>query len=912
MAREVVRGGSGRLLVVEGAPGIGKSALLSEVREQTARDGMTVLSASGAELETPLAYGVVRQLFAPLVAARKARTRLWQGAAALALPVVDPSVLTAPAEIDAGAAMHGLLWLCVALAAQAGLVLLVDDAHWADASSLRWLSYLTRRTSELPVLIVLATRPPGPDAGGGEILSALRADAPTLTLSPLSERASTMLLRRAVGTSVPDDICRACHAATGGNPFYLHELVAAGGEALLAPEGAPVEAMAPARVVRSVVARLAALGDEEGRLARAIAVLGARVELRHAATLAELDPARAEVLADRLAGAGILLDERPPRFAHPIVRAAVYGDMAEGARGTLHHRAARILHDDGADPTAVAVKLLSTEPHADPWVLARLRDAARAARSRGDPRAAVTYLTRALREPPPSGDRADVLLELGTVKRQLGDPEAAADLREAMALVEDQERRVQIAFELTRALNQPGDLAEALDVIAAALPAVDQAPALAALLEANRVGLAAVHLAGRPDAELAVRLLERLDPEDRPARQLRGVLAADALYRGRPARAAWPLLDTALAGNTARIVGDINMSTYVAYTAMLCERLEGAGRVLDAALERAQRRGSAIASGHVWSFRAELYLRLGRVAEAEADARLALDALDGLELVAITPLPVDALIERDQAAEALELLRRASGAGELPPWLPSLVILARRIALWVAVGQLDAALADLTEAERLASGAGFDASVAIPWRAEGALACLAAGDAQRARSLADAHLRLARAFGAPGALGAALRVAGIVHGGQRGLELLERAATTLAATPMRLEHAKALTALGAAQRRAGRRTEGRDTLTDALDLADACGALAVAAQARAELVIAGARPRRNRVRGPAALTASQLRVATLAAEGATNVEIAQALFLTPKTIERHLTNAYDRLRIESRKELAEALAGASS
>jgi DNA-binding CsgD family transcriptional regulator len=405
-------------------------------------------------------------------------------------------------------------------------------------------------------------------------------------------------------------------------------------------------------------------------------------------------------------------------------------------------------------------------------------------------------------------------------------------------------------------------------------------------------------------------VLERLDANDRSARLLRGVLASDAMYRGRSALDVSPLLDSALAMDSGSIVWDTNISTYVTFTAMICERHDGAERVLAAALERARRRGSASAAAQVLSFRSQLRLRLGKVVDAEADAHAALDGLDDLEL-AITPLTVDALLERDQPEEALELLRRSGGAGQLPPWLPSFVVLARRIALWVAVSRIDMALADLSEAQRVAATTEFADSVATPWRAEGALACLAAGQSQRAQALADEHLRLARAFGAPGALGSALRVAGTVHGGKRGLELLQRAADTLADTPMRLEHAKALAGLGAAQRRSGKRTQARKTLTLALDLADACGALAVARQARAELLIAGARPRRNRVHGPAALTASQLRVATLAAEGATNLEIARELFLTPKTIERHLTNAYAALAIASRKDLAPALAGGS-
>jgi DNA-binding CsgD family transcriptional regulator len=907
LADEVARTGSGRMLVIEGPAGIGKSALVAEVCPRLELAGVTVLRASGAELETALAYGVVRQLFAPVTAGKMRSSRLWRGAAALARPVVDPRAVADTKDVDPTAAMHGLWWLCVTLADQAPLVLVVDDAHWADLSSLRWISYLVRRTGDMPVLVIVSTRPVNADAAEAQILASMARNASSIVLPALSAAASASLIRRAVAPNVPDDVCRACFAATNGNPFYLNELVAEGGAALVTLDGAAVGEMAPERTVRAVVARLAALGREAKRLARAIAVLGAPVALLLSARLADLDIANAEVIADSLASAGLLLDRRPPQFAHPILRSAVYSDLPEGTRSALHRAAGRILHDSGADPTAVGAALLSTQPHADQAVVELLRAAASAARSRGDMHAAATYLNRALREPPAPGVLGDVLLELGTAERRMHVPQAVDHLRLALQAAEKPSDRVPIAFELARALNQPGDLAEALDVIAAVTSTVKGSPDLAALLEANRIGLGSLHLTGQPtDTGYAHELLTRIDTQTRPARLLRGALASDALYHGRSMSDIAPLLDAALAGDPHSFVGDINLSTYIAFTAMLCERLDDAERILDVALDRAQRAGSAAIAGQVWTFRSQVYMRLGRLREAEADARLAIEALQDLSLVAITPLPVDPLIERDQSADAVVLLRHVGLAGQLPPWLPSLVILARRIALWTAVGDVAAALADLDNAERLAEH--VPGCAAIPWRAEGALACLAAGDRKRARTLAEQNLRLAEALGASGVRSTALRIAGIADGGPDRLELLGAAVDEVADTQLRLEHVKALAALGAAQRRTGQRTLARRTLTAGLDLAEACGAIAVANGIREELSIAGARQRRHHLDGAAALTASQLRISTLAAAGATNHEIAQALFLTPKTIERHLTNAYATLGIASRKDLAAALA----
>jgi DNA-binding CsgD family transcriptional regulator len=153
----------------------------------------------------------------------------------------------------------------------------------------------------------------------------------------------------------------------------------------------------------------------------------------------------------------------------------------------------------------------------------------------------------------------------------------------------------------------------------------------------------------------------------------------------------------------------------------------------------------------------------------------------------------------------------------------------------------------------------------------------------------------------------ALRAAGLVEGGTRGLELLDQAVAVLEPSLARLEHARALLDLGAALRRANRRAAARDPLRRALDAADACGARPLAGRARRELRAAGGRPRRNRISGAEGLTASERRIASMAAEGLSNPEIAQALFITKKTVETHLGNVYRKLGIRSRAQLARAL-----
>jgi DNA-binding CsgD family transcriptional regulator len=192
-------------------------------------------------------------------------------------------------------------------------------------------------------------------------------------------------------------------------------------------------------------------------------------------------------------------------------------------------------------------------------------------------------------------------------------------------------------------------------------------------------------------------------------------------------------------------------------------------------------------------------------------------------------------------------------------------------------------------------------------RSGAALALFRLGERDRARELAQAELADVGSFGAPRALGIASRVAGLVEGGEGGLELLERSVVALRSSPALLERARSLAELGAARRRAGERTAARELLAEALDLAARCGASALAVRAREELKAAGARPRREWRTGVEALTPSELRIVRLAVEGRTNREIAQELFVTLKTVEGHLSRAYTKLGIDGRGGLRQIL-----
>jgi DNA-binding NarL/FixJ family response regulator len=326
---------------------------------------------------------------------------------------------------------------------------------------------------------------------------------------------------------------------------------------------------------------------------------------------------------------------------------------------------------------------------------------------------------------------------------------------------------------------------------------------------------------------------------------------------------------------------------------------------VDGARQRSARWRLAWASDR----RAQTLLRLGRPIDAEPDARL------GVEINAAInpgPLPIslailaEILLERDASSEARAVMARASldDAGhDLATHVEPLRV---RASVRAEDGDLPGALADLRRVARLAEHYGTVHPAAMPWRAQTASIHGAAGDITAGLELIEEEIEQARAVGSTRVLGNALRVRGLLHN-VHGLDDLSDAVALLAAGQDRLEHIRALIEFGAALRRSGRRSDARRPLREALDLAARGGAMALAQRARTELAASGARPRRDELRGRDALTASERRIAVLAAEGRSNREIAQALFVTPRTVETHLTHAYNKLDVTGRGQLRGAL-----
>src|SRR4051794_9986726 len=385
--------GTGGVVVLEAPAGLGKTVLVDHAAELATDAGCLVRRATPGPLERHFPFGVVRALLeAPLRdAAGSGNAQPLDGAMASAGELLLTGHV--PGGEATMAMAHSVLWLCSAMADLRPLALFVDDAQWADRSSLEVLAYIARRIEDLPVLIVISARADDPD-GPSDLLSLLGGvrSATVLAPQPLSPRGAAKLIRRLA----PDTrlaVCRDCHHAAAGNPWLLGELgrqiAAHGSEAIVAPgaDPPPLTAMAHDAVRR----RMAQLSPRDRAVVAALAVIGDGapphvVSAVAGVTVAELGPAR-----DALSAAG-LLAPGGERFAHGLIAVAIASGLARAERERLHREAARALMADRADPDVVASHLLQCGPQSDPEVTELLQHAATAAAKCGAPDTAAAYL----------------------------------------------------------------------------------------------------------------------------------------------------------------------------------------------------------------------------------------------------------------------------------------------------------------------------------------------------------------------------------------------------------------------------------------------------------------------------------------------------------------------------------------
>jgi DNA-binding CsgD family transcriptional regulator len=912
--------GEGGLLYVEGPPGIGKTALLNAARGEAERRDMVALVARGGELEGHFPYGLVRQLFEPTVrqAGPQARRRLLAGAAELAGPLLTGSgeLANSPREDTPYGVTHGLFWLALNLSQRAPLLMAVDDVHWADAPSLRFLVHLRRRLEGTTIALMISMRSGEPGLEP-DLTAELARQTPDGVMRPvgLSERGVERLLRSGLGQTPDGSFAAACHSATGGVPFLVHELVAALAADEIEPTAsqAPrVQELGPRTVAQATLVRLGRMSDGCLALARAVAALAGAATLPRSAKLAGLERSAALTALDELVEVRLLEAGAGLRFAHPVVRAAVYDELTPGKRSELHLEAARLLSAEGAELDSVAAQLLASEPIGSQETVEQLRAAASLALSRGAPEDAIAYLRRALAEGCDRELRAAVSYELGLACKVAGRWERIESFKEARRLAGDPVLRNSAALELATALIQTSVWDEPMALVEEALTDLGtREPELTVRLECLRAGLAGAD--PRRVQELDPRLpqLRRLAKQGGgPARSLALLLAAIAAWRGSDADEIADLVGRGFEDDHPLAAGVEPWALGQGLAGLaICERLDRAAELAGVLLSEALALGSIAGFVLGTATRGFVEARSGRLGPAEEALRTSLEpareARFPFALASQLWFATDVILEREEAGDLAAFVKSLE-LGPLAELHTGAMLLDVRGRIREAAGERPAAIADLRHAGETFAALGIHNPNASSWRSALAL-MIAADDRAEAKRLANAELEAARKLGHARAHGVALRTLGLLEGGDKGRKRLEESIRVLEGTAAHLEHARALVELGAALRRSGERAAAREPLRAGLDIAAGGGATRLAERARTELSASGGRPRRTRLSGLEALTPSELRVARLAATGRTNNEIAQALFVTPKTVDTHLSHTYSKLGIASRRALASLL-----
>jgi DNA-binding CsgD family transcriptional regulator len=918
------RSGAGRFVVIEGTVGIGKTRLLAEARTTAGSAGMRVLAARGGEFEGEFAYGIVRQLFEPPLASASPdlRAELLSGPAALIEPLFGASqpaaAQDAPAE-GSFAILHGLYWLAANVALQRPTLLAIDDLHWADTPSLRWLLYLTRRLEGVPLLVAAAARPPEGESRDPTLVAELIADPELVAVrpQPLGRASIAVLAQKLHGLEPDEAFCAALETATGGNPLFVGavlDAVAREGTSPTAEHVPRLLELGAQGVARAVGLRLARLPPAALALLRAASILGDGTQLRHAAALAGVDARELGPAAATLVRLDLLRREDPLEFFHPVVRAAVYQTLDVVERDAAHRSAAELLLEAGAPPEGAAGHLLRVVPQADAFVVSTLRQAADRSLAQGAADAAVGYLARALEEQLDPAVRAAVLVELGLAERRTNGPAAADHLRAGLKLLADPARRGAVALELGRALWFTDRSADALAVFQRALDEVDRKrdPDLYELLVADLISSAWSDAQTFPIAEATIGELD-LDA-------LHGGLGSEILLAtmahyefrlGLHRELAIELARRALAPGNLLASGSMALYDTVVVLAR-AGSLDEAVSILDQAVAQARRRGDVFNVAYMLMWRGRWQTHRGDLRAAVADLREALDLCVAHGMLVAWPYNIGflahALLEQGDADEAARVIDQGGFPEQLPlDQVHPIWFRLIRGRLRIETGSPERGVEELLQVGETVRLVRFDNPSSVPWRSWAAEGLRVLDRNDEARALADEELALARRWGNPYAIGASLRVLGLVAGGEAGIGLLREAVELLAGSQARLEHARALVDLGAALRRANQRTEARQRLREGVDLARTVGAFGLAGRANQEIAATGARPRKVLQTGLDALTASERRVGQLAADGMSNKEIAQTLFVTIKTVEVHLSSAYRKLEISSRAQLDKAL-----
>ncbi|WP_162147337.1 helix-turn-helix transcriptional regulator [Actinoalloteichus caeruleus] len=895
-----VRAGLARLVVVTGAAGTGRTVVLDTLRRRLAAD-FTVLRAACRPSSATRHRGTVHALLAPL----------------------GHHPGPADAGDDTHEALHAPYRRVSQLMRHRPLALVIDDAQWCDAASLRWLDFLLRRTTRGPLLVVLgwhdAVRAPadpvltrllrGPGAAG-------------LPLPPLTEPAVAELVREAFDGPGTPSFVRRCHDLTGGNPALLRRLLDELHTAGITPDDRDAHRVTELGAEvrrRSALIRLDTLPDHVRVVARALAVLedpgpGATPGIGLVAALAGVPEHVASHAMTALARAGLVTGGR---FTHTTGRLAVLTAHPADELPRLRDRAARLLNDAGRPAEEVALRLLERNGPLEPWMTGVFREAADAARRRGAPEDAASYLARVLAAGGPLTPPVQLRIELARPLAQVDPAAALAHLAPALAGTTGARDRaslaVQVGLTAVSAQRAPEGTRVLADARAELIAAVGDNPGptdreLRAQVESTLLLTGIQEASTLAETRALARSIPAPPGRTPGERQLLGVLAALDAGGGTDLPRSLDLAERAV--RVPEGTGDWALVS-ATFALHLADELPTALTVLDRLTDPARRRTHSGTLSVALANRAHVLFAAGRVRDAVADAR------DAAEAAARNPrrtraawpntmLAVTLVAHGDlPGAERALLLARRPGADRVV-WNHPYHLLARGRARWQS-GDTEGALHHLRRCGDHLDRTGITNPLFATWWVDATAILVELGRRTEAGELAHRQHERALRWGAPRAIGLGLTALGLAESGRRAVALLSDAVDLLATSPARLCLANARFRLGEALLRVGRNRQAREHLRAALDLSTQCGSQALFLAASRRHAAAGGRRRST---GPAAvdlLTGAERRVAALASAGHTNREIADALFVTVRTVEVHLTNTYRKLDVPGRAALRAVL-----
>ena len=882
------RGGQSRVLVVSGEPGVGKTALLECAIASAS--GFRVMRAVGVESEMELAFAALQQLCAPMLDRLDGLPAPQRDALGVAFGLRAGDT---PDRFLVGLAVLSLL---AGAAAEQPLICVVDDAHWLDRASAQALVFVARRLLAESVAVLIATRDQSDELQG----------LPQLTLEGLRDGDARALLGSAVGVPLDERVRERIVAETRGNPLALLELPRgltpaelAGGFGLLDTLGLS------GRIEDSFRRRLEGLPAETRRLLLVAAAepVGDPVLVWRAGERLGLG-VQAAAETD-----GLLTIGARVTFRHPLVRSAVYRAASQEERQAVH-RALADVTDPEVDPDRRAWHLAQATSGLDEDVASELERSAGRARRRGGVAAAAAFLERASELTPGPSHRARRALAAAESKHQAGAPDAALRL---IAIAEsgplnDLQRahvellRGQIAF----AASRGGDTAALLLHAAKRLEPLDPSVARETYAEALAAAMYAGRLAeadGVLEVAEAARTAKRARVGPQPPRASDLLLDGLAVLHTEGDPAGAPMLKQALQAFRDEDLSNDEALRWLWLACVSAIHLwdEESWRLLsDRYVQLARDAGALTVLPLALNYRAGCYVHAGDFPSAEAVGEEAREvsvaignpdvSISGLFLAGWRGREVEAvrLIDASDRDAASRGEGRRIGAGRYASAV-----------LQNGLGRYEQALAAAEEAlaypRELATS-----RWALPEQIESAVR--SGKPEPAARALAQLS-ETTHAAGNDWALGIEARSRALLSDGEIAEGLYREAIDRLRCTRIRSELARAHLLYGEWLRRERRRLDAREQLRTAHELFTEFGMEAFAERARVELEATGERARKRTVETRDDLTPQEAQISRLAAEGATNQEIAAQLFISASTVDYHLRKAFRKLGVKSRRQL---------